>query len=80
MCLAVPLKILRVDHLVATVDVGGATEDVSLLLLPDEATAGDYVLVHAGFAIQKLDEEAAADTLRLLREISEALGTREPFA
>lgn len=77
MCLAVPLKVTYVGDLVATVDVFGATREVSLLLLPEKAKPGDYVLVHAGFAIQRLDEEAAIDTLSLLREMAEALEQEE---
>ena len=66
MCLAVPLKILRIDNLIATVDLHGASQDVSLLILPEEVKAGDYVLVHAGFSMRKVDEEAALETLDLL--------------
>jgi hydrogenase expression/formation protein HypC len=57
----------------ATVDVYGARRDISLMLLPEEANIGDYVLVHAGFAIQKVDEDAAKDALNLLKEIAEAV-------
>ncbi len=71
MCLAVPLKIIHIHELLATVDLHGALADVSLLLLPEEAKVGDYILVHAGFAIQKMDEEAANDALELLKVISE---------
>ncbi|MCJ7640810.1 MAG: HypC/HybG/HupF family hydrogenase formation chaperone, partial [Desulfobacterales bacterium] len=63
LCLAVPLKVLSIKHPVATVDIYGATRDVSLLLLPDDIEVGNYVLVHAGFAIQKIDEEATRETL-----------------
>lgn len=73
MCLAVPSRIVEIDNLLATVDVYGARKEISLLLLPEEAKIGDYVLVHAGFAIQKVDEEAAKDTLNLLKEIAEAV-------
>lgn len=73
MCLAVPSKIINIDNLMATVDVYGARREISLLLLPEEAGIGDYVLVHAGFAIQRVDEEAARDTLDLLREIAEKM-------
>lgn len=73
MCLAVPSKIINIDNLMATVDVYGARREISLLLLPEEAEIGDYVLVHAGFAIQKVDDEAAHDTLNLLREIAEKM-------
>ena len=51
----------------ATIDVEGVQREVSLLLLED-AQVGDYVIVHAGFAIHKLDEAAARETLDLLRE------------
>ena len=73
MCLAVPLEVLSVKHPVATVDIYGTTRDVSLLLLPDDIEVGDYVLVHAGFAIQKIDEEAARETLDLLEEVARTL-------
>ncbi len=73
MCLAVPSKIVEINNLLATVDVYGARKEISLLLLPEEAKIGDYVLVHAGFAIQKVDEDAAKDALNLLREIAEAM-------
>jgi hydrogenase expression/formation protein HypC len=72
MCLGVPGKVLETAESVwgtAKVEIGGVTRDVSLQLTPD-ATVGDWVLVHAGFAIQQIDEEEAADTLRLLDEIS----------
>jgi len=69
MCLAVPAKIIdRVDML-ATVDISGVTRKISLMLLP-EAQVGDFVLVHAGFAIQTIDEEEAAKTLELLKELA----------
>lgn len=67
MCLAIPSKIVSIKDNMATIDVDGVRREASLLLLED-ARVGDYVIVHAGFAIQKLDEEAANDTLNLLRE------------
>lgn len=73
MCLAVPSRIIGINNLLATVDVYGARKEISLLLLPEEAKIGDYVLVHAGFAIQKVDEDAAKDALNLLKEIAEAM-------
>ena len=73
MCLAVPSKVINIDDLSATVDVFGARREISLLLLPEEAKVGDYVLVHAGFAIQKIDEAVALDSMRLIREYVEAL-------
>jgi hydrogenase expression/formation protein HypC len=60
----------------ATIDVEGIQREASLLLLED-ARVGDYVIVHAGFAIQKLDEAAAQETLNLLREAIAAVEKRE---
>ena len=60
----------------ATIDVEGVQREASLLLLED-ARVGDYVIVHAGFAIQKLDEAAAQETLDLLREAIAAVEKRE---
>jgi len=57
--------------MLATIEVEGVTRQVSLMLLPD-ANVGDYVLVHAGFAIQLIDEESAKQTLELLRELIQA--------
>jgi len=68
MCLAVPSKIVKINDTVATVDVDGVTRETSLLLLED-AKIGDYVIVHAGFAISKLDEESALQTLTDMRNI-----------
>lgn len=68
MCLAIPGKIIAKIDMLGTVDVSGVTRQVSLMLLP-EANIGDYVLVHAGFAIQTLDEEEAHKTLELFKEL-----------
>jgi len=57
MCLAIPSRIISIDNLFATIDVFGARKEVSLMLMPEEPRVGDYVLVHAGFAIQKVDKE-----------------------
>ncbi len=67
MCLAIPSKITRINNNMATIDVDGVQKEASLLLLED-AGIGDYVIVHAGFAIQKIDEVAAMETLKLLKE------------
>jgi len=71
MCLAIPSEIVEIRERMATVDVSGIRREVSLLLLPEEATVGDYVLVHAGFAIHKIGREAAEDALKLIEEIAE---------
>ena len=67
MSLAIPSRILSIENQMATIDVDGVRRRCSLLLLED-ARVGDYVIVHAGFAIQKLDEQAALGTLELLKE------------
>lgn len=68
MCLAVPGKIKKIEGRLAEVDFGGVTRESALDLLAD-AKVGDYILVHAGYAIQKLDEQEAQETLRLLIEV-----------
>nr|MBF0221176.1 HypC/HybG/HupF family hydrogenase formation chaperone [Desulfobulbaceae bacterium] len=73
MCVAVPSKIISINDMSAIIDVGGARRDVSLMLLPEEAQVGDYVLVHAGFAIQKLDAKAGLETLKLFEEMAAKL-------
>lgn len=70
MCLAIPSKITEIEKEMATIDVDGVRREASLLLLAD-AQVGDFVIVHAGFAIQKIDEAAAQETLELLRSAAE---------
>lgn len=63
MCLAIPSKIIEIDGSRATIDVYGAQRDISLFILDEDVNIGDYVIVHAGFAIQKLREDVAKETL-----------------
>ncbi len=72
MCLAVPSEIIAVNELMATIDVSGARREVSLMLLPEEVKVGEFVIVHAGFALQKIDREAGLEAHRLLRELVES--------
>jgi hydrogenase expression/formation protein HypC len=72
MCLAVPGKIIEIDGTTAQVDFGGVTREASLILVPD-AIVGEYVLVHAGFAIELLNEGEAEETLKLFRELARSL-------
>ena len=65
MCLAIPSKIIEINDSMATIEVYGAQRDISLMLLEDNVYIGDYVLVHAGFAIQKIQEKDAVETLKL---------------
>ena len=68
MCLAIPARVLEVQGDIAKVDFGqGVARDVNVTLV--EAHVGEYVLVHAGYAIQVIDKEAAEETLRLWEEI-----------
>jgi len=77
MCLGVPGRVLEVhdEHGIrmASVDFGGVTKSVCLAYLPD-AEVGDYAIVHAGFAITRLDEAAAAASLRLFGELGLTTG------
>ncbi len=66
MCLAIPSRIIDIKDTIATVDVDGVKREASIMLL-DDVKKGDYVIVHAGFAISKLDEESAELTLKELR-------------
>ncbi|PIE61813.1 MAG: HypC/HybG/HupF family hydrogenase formation chaperone [Desulfobacterales bacterium] len=75
MCLAIPSKIIEINDAVAKVDVDGVVRETSLMLL-DDASVGDYVIVHAGFAISKVDEVAALQTIEDMRQIL-ALGSDE---
>jgi hydrogenase expression/formation protein HypC len=68
--LAIPALIVSAKGLDAEVEVGGAARRISLWLLP-EASVGDYVYVHAGFAVSKVDESEALESLRLLQELVE---------
>ena len=76
MCLAIPSSITKIENNMATIDVEGVQREASLLLLED-ARVGDYVIVHAGFAISKLDQAAAQETLDLLREAIAAVEKSE---
>jgi hydrogenase expression/formation protein HypC len=80
MCLAVPGKIADIYDAggiaMARVDFGGVTREACLAYLP-EAAVGDYVLVHAGFAITMVDEEEARQTLEDLRQLGELMGEDE---
>jgi hydrogenase expression/formation protein HypC len=71
MCLAIPALIKSINGQQAVADIEGITRDISIQLTP-EAKVGDYVLLHTGYAINVIDAEEAAETLKLLREMAEA--------
>ncbi len=72
MCLAVPALITRIEGNRATVDMAGVVRETSIMMLPS-AKVGDYVIIHAGYAIERLDEEEARRTVELFKQM-EALG------
>jgi hydrogenase expression/formation protein HypC len=69
MCLAIPSKIVKIEDNIGIIDVEGVKKEVSLLLIEDPRI-GDYVIVHAGFAIQKIDQTEANESLKILREMA----------
>jgi len=69
MCLGVPAKILETRDGAAVVELGGVRREISMMLI-DDASVGEWVIVHAGFAIERLSEEEAEQTLSLFREIA----------
>ncbi len=71
MCLAIPSRIVEIDQFRAMVDVYGARREINLMLLADEVGIGDYVLVHAGFALQKVERESAREALKLIDSVIE---------
>jgi hydrogenase expression/formation protein HypC len=70
MCLAIPVRVKEIRGSMAEVELGGVITEVSVLFTP-EAEVGDYVVMHAGYAISVLDAEQAEETLQLFREIAE---------
>ncbi len=78
MCLAIPGEIIQIEEGVATVRIGEALRKASLMLLPEEPDLGDYVIVHAGFALNVVDPIEAQESLRLLRELAAFAADEEP--
>ena len=72
MCLAIPSIIVEINDSKAVIDVDGVQRECSLLMLEDPKV-GEYVIVHAGFAIQKVDEQAALESLQILKEAAALL-------
>lgn len=69
MCLAIPSRIVSTDGCTAVVDVCGARREANLMLMPEEVAPGDFVLVHAGFAMQMVDRETAEESLEFFRRL-----------
>ena len=78
MCLAIPAKVAKLEEgNLATVDILGVSREISVDLTP-QAQVGDYVLVHAGFAIEVVDEQFAQETIDLIRQFPELAGEDLP--
>ncbi|NMC04976.1 MAG: HypC/HybG/HupF family hydrogenase formation chaperone [Candidatus Lokiarchaeota archaeon] len=69
MCIAVPVKILAIEGEHATVDYGGLKRAVSISLVKNQVVVGDFVIIHAGAAIQRIDPEEAKETIALMQEM-----------
>ena len=72
MCLSIPARIISIEGNMADVSAGGSIFKAGLQMI-ENANVGDYILLHAGFAIQKISEGEAEETLKILREIDNAL-------
>jgi hydrogenase expression/formation protein HypC len=82
MCLGIPARIVRIDdaqRMLATAEIGGVRRQVNIMCVvddahPPDACVGEWVLLHVGFAMSRIDEAEAAETLRLLSELGEPAG------
>jgi hydrogenase expression/formation protein HypC len=72
MCLSIPAKVVKINGSMADVSVGGTIFKAGLQMV-ENVKIGDYILLHTGFAIQKISEKEALETLRILKEIEEAM-------
>lgn len=70
MCLSIPGKVVHIKGELATVSIGGSMVETSIALV-DDVQPGEYVLVHSGFALQRISDEEARETLRLIEELGE---------
>jgi hydrogenase expression/formation protein HypC len=73
MCLSIPAKVLSVEGNTAKASVGGAIINTSLHLV-DDVKPGDYILIHTGFALQKISEEEALETIRIIQDLEKETG------
>ena len=78
MCLSIPSKVIKIDeNNIATVDTMGIQREVSLDLMPDQVEIDDYILIHVGFAMNKIDKAEALASLELYQEIVEQMEEEE---
>ncbi len=71
MCLSIPAKIISIENGIAKADVGGTVVEAGLHLVND-ANVGDYILIHTGFALQKISEQEALETFQLIKELNDS--------
>lgn len=71
MCLAMPMQIIEIKKERAVIDMSGVKREISIQTLPNKPKIGDFVIVHAGFAIEIIDEQNARETLKLFVEMGE---------
>jgi hydrogenase expression/formation protein HypC len=76
MCLSIPARVMVINGDIADVSVGGAIFKASLQMV-ENVKIGDFILLHAGFAIQKIKEDEALETLKMLREMKGAMNKKE---
>ena len=71
MCLAVPMKVVEINDNTAKVEVGGTQRTIGLDIIDPKPNIGEYVIVHAGFALHKIDEQTAMESLLILKQAAE---------
>lgn len=69
MCVGVPMQVISIDGDNIVAETDGVRRQASLMILGDEVQVGDFLIIHAGFAISKLDEEEARETIRMMKEV-----------
>lgn len=69
MCLGIPAKINKISGERAEISIGGIKKEIALDILDEDIAVGDYIIVHSGFALKKIDEEECENTLKLLEGI-----------
>ena len=69
MCVGVPMQVVSIDGDAIVAEVDGVRRSASLMMLADEVKVGDFLIIHAGFAISKLDEDEARETLQMMRDV-----------
>lgn len=69
MCVGVPMQVVSIDGDDIVAEVDGVRRSASLMILGDEVKIGDFLIIHAGFAISKLDEDEARETIRMMKEV-----------